>query len=373
METEILTPINIDDTRKIIHVDMDAFYASIEMRDHPQFKTVPLIVAHDPRKTGGHGVVTTANYIARKFGVHSAMSAMKALELCPEAVFKDPDFPKYRSVSEQIHQIFHTFTDKIEPIAFDEAYLDVTEDKRKIGDAVLIAHEIQKIIFDETHLTCSTGVSYNKFLAKMASEYSKPIGVAIIEREDVTEFLRDIPIERFRGVGKKTVPKMHELGVYNGADLIKMSENDLMHYFGKFGYILYRWIRGQDDRPVEYQRERKSIGKEETYGKPLTTEEEVEERLNVIASKLLEAVLKRQKHGKTIVLKLRYSDFETLTKRVTLDEFLQNDVETYYFYAKQIFDDIADISRGIRLLGITLTNLTDQNFEEVSLPLFKHS
>lgn len=371
-DTKELTPINIDDKRKIIHVDMDAFYASIEMRDNPAFKKVPLIVAHDPRKTGGHGVVTTANYVARKFGVHSAMSAMKALELCPQATFKDPDFPKYRFVSDQIHRIFHMFTDKIEPIAFDEAYLDVTDDKKGIGDAVLIAHEIQKVIFDETNLTCSTGVSYNKFLAKMASEYSKPVGVAIIERDDVTEFLKNIPIERFRGVGKKTVPRMHELGIFKGADLIKVSENDLIHYFGKFGYVLYRWVRGQDDRPVEYQRERKSIGKEETYGKPLTSDSEVESRLRVISEKLLDAVLKRQKHGKTIVLKLRYSDFETVTKRVTLDEFIQNDVETYYFYSKQIFDDIADIDRQIRLLGITLTNLTDQNFQEVSLPLFKH-
>lgn len=206
----------------------------------------------------------------------------------------------------------------------------------------------------------------------MASEYSKPVGVAIIERDDVTEFLKNIPIERFRGVGKKTVPKMHELGIFKGADLIKVSENDLIHYFGKFGYVLYRWVRGQDDRPVEYQRERKSIGKEETYGKPLTSDSEVESRLRVISEKLLDAVLKRQKHGKTIVLKLRYSDFETVTKRVTLDEFIQNDVETYYFYSKQIFDDIADIDRQIRLLGITLTNLTDQNFQEVSLPLFKH-
>lgn len=373
METEVLTPINIDDSRKIIHVDMDAFYASIEMRDNPKFKTQPLVVAHDPRLTGGHGVVTTANYIARQFGVHSAMPAMKALELCPEAIFKDPDFTKYRAVSEQIHQIFHEYTDKIEPVAFDEAYLDVSEDKKGLGDAVLIAHEIQKVIFNETQLTCSTGISYNKFLAKMASEYSKPVGVAIIEKDDVAEFLKNIPIERFRGVGKKTVPKMHELGVFQGADLIKMSENDLIHYFGKFGYTLFRWVRGQDDRPVEYLRERKSIGKEETYGKLLTTEMEVEERLRVIAKNLLRAVLKRQKHGKTIVLKLRYGDFETLTKRITLDEFFQNDVETYYFYAKQILDEIADISRGIRLLGITLTNLTDQNFQEVFLPLFKHS
>jgi DNA polymerase-4 len=372
MEIGNPTPINIDASRKIIHVDMDAFYASIEMRDNPDFRTQPLVIAHDPRQTGGHGVVTTANYVARQFGVNSAMAAMKALELCPDAVFKTPDFPKYRAVSEQIHEVFHEYTDKIEPVAFDEAYLDVTDDKKGIGDAVLIAHEIQKVIYDRTQLTASTGISYNKFLAKMASEYAKPIGVAIIEPEDVPEFLKDIKIERFRGVGKKTVPKMHELNIFRGADLVQMSENDLIHYFGKFGYTLYRWVRGQDDRPVEYQRERKSIGKEETYGKPLATEAEVEIRLKVIAASLERSVLKQQKHGKTIVLKLRYSDFETVTKRITLDEFVQNDVETYYFYAKQIFDDIAEINRGIRLLGITLTNLTDQNFQEVSLPLFKH-
>ncbi|NKZ22337.1 DNA polymerase IV [Pediococcus argentinicus] len=368
---ELNIPMRVDDSRKIIHVDMDAFYASIEMRDNPKYRTLPLVIAHDPRETGGHGVVTTANYVARKYGVNSAMPAMKALELCPQAVFKTPDFEKYRAVSAQIHEVFHEYTDKIEPVALDEAYLDVTENKKNMISSVAIAHEIQKEIFDKTHLTCSTGISYNKFLAKMASEYEKPIGVAMVFQDDVHDFLARLPIESFRGVGKKTVPKMHDLGIETGADLFKLSETDLMHYFGKFGYVLYRQVRGIDDRPVEYQRERRSIGKEETYGNPLTTDSEVDIQLRLIAKKLMTYVSRQQKHGKTIVLKLRYSSFETQTKRITLDEFVQNDAETFYFYARQLFDEIGDASQGIRLLGITLTNLTDLNYQDVVLPLFE--
>ena len=370
MKNKQLAPIHVDDSRQIIHVDMDAFYASIEMRDNPKLINQPLVIAHDPRTNGGHGVVATANYVARKFGVHSAMSASEALEKCPQAVFVTPDFDKYKAVSAQIHQIFHLFTDKIEPIAFDEAYLDVTEDKLGIGDAVVMAHKLQEIIFDKTHLTCSTGISYNKFLAKMASEYAKPVGVGIIKKVDVYEFVKDLPIEEFRGVGKKTIPKMHDLGIFKGADLLKFSQNDLMHYFGKFGYVLYQWVRGQDDRPVEYLRERKSIGKEETYQHILYSQQEVDIRLKIIAKKVVEAVKKQQKHGKTVVLKVRFQDFETITKRLTLDQFIENDAETYYFFAKQIFDDVGDVNRGIRLMGITITNLADQNFEEISLPLF---
>ncbi|AEV95011.1 impB/mucB/samB family protein [Pediococcus claussenii ATCC BAA-344] len=364
-------PMRIDDSRMIIHVDMDAFYASIEMRDEPIYKTKPLIIAHDPRTNGGHGVVATANYVARQFGVHSAMSASEALELCPDAIFKKPDFTKYREVSHQIHEIFHEYTDEIEPVALDEAYLDVTNNKKNMSDSVLIAHEIQKEIFAKTNLTCSTGISYNKFLAKLASEYEKPVGVAMVFPEDVTDFLNDMPIESFRGVGKKTIPKMHDLGVHFGRDLLSFSESDLIHYFGKFGYVLYRQVRGIDDRPVAYQRERKSIGKEDTYINPLTTDEEVELQLRIIAQNLLKYVTNQQKHGKTIVLKLRYTDFETITRRITLDEFVPNDAETYYFYARQIFDDVGNSSRGIRLLGITLTNLTDVSYQDVVLPLFK--
>ncbi|WP_157061174.1 DNA polymerase IV [Lactiplantibacillus xiangfangensis] len=368
----IEAPIRIDASRKIVHVDMDAFYASIEEREHPAYKTQPLVIAHDPRQTGGRGVVTTANYVARQYGVHSAMPAAKALELCPKAVFKTPNFPLYREVSAQIHRIFHEYTDMIEPIAFDEAYLDVTHNKKHIHSAVQLAHELQQEIWKQTNLTCSTGISYNKFIAKLASDYRKPAGVTIVLPQDAEPFLLREPIEKFRGVGKKTVPKMHDLGIKTGQDLFNQSELDLIKNFGKLGYILYRRVRGSDDRPVEYQRERKSIGKERTFGPFLTTQVEVNEHLQELAKMVSETMVSHQRHGKTLVLKLRYGDFVTITKRRTFGEFLPNDPVVFDRYAEEIFDEVVDdhFDTGIRLLGITLTGLAPLAFENLTLPLY---
>jgi len=370
----IEAPIQIDTSRKIIHVDMDAFYASIEEREHPAYKTQPLVIAHDPRQTGGRGVVTTANYVARQYGVHSAMPAQKALELCPKAVFKTPDFPLYKQVSAQIHEIFHEYTDKIEPIAFDEAYLDVTENKPQIRSAVQLAHQLQREIWYKTNLTCSTGISYNKFIAKLASDYRKPAGVTIVLPQDAEPFLLREPIEKFRGVGKKTVPKMHDLGILTGADLYQQTEMDLIQHFGKLGYILYRRVRGSDDRPVEYLRERKSIGKERTFGPFLQTQTEVNMHLKTIAKLVSTTMQAHQRHGKTLVLKLRYGDFVTITKRRTFSEFLPNDPVILDQYAEEIFDEVVDshFETGIRLLGITLTGLAPLAFENLTLPLYPH-
>ncbi|WP_338209926.1 DNA polymerase IV [Lactiplantibacillus paraxiangfangensis] len=372
VQSIIEAPIRIDASRKIVHVDMDAFYASIEEREHPAYKTQPLVIAHDPRQTGGRGVVTTANYVARQYGVHSAMPAAKALELCPKAVFKTPNFPLYREVSAQIHRIFHEYTDMIEPIAFDEAYLDVTHNKKHIHSAVQLAHELQQEIWKKTNLTCSTGISYNKFIAKLASDYRKPAGVTIVLPQDAEPFLLREPIEKFRGVGKKTVPKMHDLGIKTGQDLFNQSELDLIKNFGKLGYILYRRVRGSDDRPVEYQRERKSIGKERTFGPFLTTQVEVNEHLKELAKMVSETMASHQRHGKTLVLKLRYGDFVTITKRRTFGEFLPNDSVVFDRYAEEIFDEVVDdhFDTGIRLLGITLTGLAPLAFENLTLPLY---
>ncbi|GEL15835.1 DNA polymerase IV [Pediococcus cellicola] len=371
MDASIETvPIHVDTSRKIIHVDMDAFYASIEERENPKLRELPLVIAKDPRQTGGKGVVATANYLARQSGVHSAMSAQKALELCPKAFFKTPNFTLYRQVSDQIHDIFHEYTEKIEPVAFDEAYLDVTQNKKKIESAVEVAHRIQSEIFAKTQLTCSTGISYNKFLAKLASEYQKPVGVAVVLPEDVREFLDQLPIEKFRGVGAKTIPKMHDLKIFSGHDLYLKSELELIHHFGRFGDVLFHHVRGSDDRAVEYQRERKSIGKESTYNPNLVSEDELIQALKELAQKVSTTMAQKQKHGKTLVLKVRYADFETITKRQTFTEYLDNSEETYLFYARQIFDEFGDIQRGIRLLGITMTNLAGVNFQNLTLPLF---
>jgi DNA polymerase-4 len=356
--------------RKIIHVDMDAFYASIEEREDPSLKSKPLIVAKDPRKTGGRGVVSTANYNARKYGVHSAMSAMKALELCPNAVFRFSGFDLYRSVSNQIHEIFHEYTEMTEYVALDEAYLDITDNKKHILDPIQVARMIQNEIWDQTHLTCSVGVSYNKFLAKEASDYAKPVGITVIEQRDALEFLAKLPIEKFRGVGKKTVPKMHELNINNGEDLLAWSQMDLIKHFGKFGYVLYERARGIDERPVEYQRVRKSIGKERTFGPAIDNQSEVDAALQRIAGMVVKTMDDKKKHGKTLVLKIRYADFSTFTKRMTLDNYIKNSPEEYFALANDLLVDMPDITKGVRLLGITITNLDDLSYENIVLHLF---
>lgn len=364
-------PLKNDTSRKIVHIDMDAFYASIEEREMPALRQKPLIIARNPSDTGGKGVVTTANYVARQYGVHSAMSAQKAAELIPkhQAVFKTPNFPLYRSVSEQIHTIFHTVTDKIEPIAFDEAYLDVTENKLGLTHTIEVVAYLQKAILEETQLVSSAGISYNKFLAKMASDYRKPAGRTLVLPEQAIPFLSRLPIEKFRGVGQKTVPKMQELGIVTGADLLAQSEMTLMQHFGKLGYGLYRHVRGIDNRPVEYQRERKSIGNEHTYGQPLISEEQVQAQLKSIAQEVAVRLRKNQKHGQTVVVKVRNRDFETITKRKTFSEYVGNAAELAAI-AWQIWQTIGHAEVGIRLLGITVTNLAPQTFENITLPLY---
>lgn len=363
-------PTQIDDHRHIIHVDMDAFYASIEERDTPAYKNVPLIITRDPRTTGGRGVVTTANYVARQYGVHSAMPAQQALKLCPKATFIPPNFPHYREISDHIHEIFHQYTDIIETVAFDEAYLDITENKQHINDPVILAAKMQRQIWQETHLTCSVGISYSKFLAKEASDYRKPIGVTVIHAADAPDFLAKLPIERFRGVGKKTVPKMHDLNINNGADLLKWHEMDLINQFGRFGEVLYQRVRGVDNRPVEYQRDRKSLGKERTYWPFLTSQGEVTTQLTKLADMVAGEVRKKQTHGRTLVLKVRYGDFKTLTKRVTQTDFIETTGETFLQLAQQLMAQMPAPDDGIRLLGITLTGLAPQAFENIKLPLF---
>lgn len=357
--------------RKIIHVDMDAFYAQVEMRDNPTLRQVPLILAKDPAKTGGHGVVATANYVARQLGIHSAMSAMEAKKLAPKGVFLTPDFTKYKEVSAQVHAIFHEYTEMIEPIAFDEAYLDVTENKLGIEDPVILAHRMQQEIWERLHLTCSTGISYNKFIAKLASEYNKPVGVTIVRQEDAVDFLIHQPIGAFRGIGKKTLPQMEALDILTGADLYQQTESFLIQHFGKLGYDLYRRVRGIDDRPVQWQQERKSIGKESTYLPPLELPAQINKALTSLATDLVKAMQRNQRHGRTIVLKIRYSDFTTLTKRVTQTDFYPNEITPIVQVAEEIIASLPPTTQAIRLLGVTLTSLAPITFENINLPLFE--
>lgn len=368
MTNDMRFPIKKDTSRKIIHLDMDAFYASVEERDNPTLVGKPLVIARHPRDTGGKGVVTTANYAAREYGIHSAMSAQKAYELCPTANFVQGNMAHYQEISQQIHEIFHRYTDIVEPLAFDEAYLDVTENKVGSSSAIKVARMIQRDIWQELQLTCSAGVSYNKFIAKLASDYQKPRGLTVILPEEAEAFLQSLAIEKFHGVGKKTVPRMHELGIFTGADLFEFREMTLIQEFGKMGYSLYRKVRGVHDSPVEPNRVRKSIGRENTFSKPLIHEEQVLSQLRELAESVSRSLKKHQKHGKTVVLKIRNEDYETVTKRRTLPNYLNQSSDIYY-HATEIWEELGNLDRGIRLLGITVTNLDPQAYENIVLPL----
>lgn len=350
----LIFPLINDLSRKIIHIDMDAFFAAVEIRDNPKLKGKPVIIGSDPRQTGGRGVVSTCSYEARAFGVHSAMSSKEAYERCPQAVFISGNYEKYKAVGLEIRAIFKRYTDLIEPMSIDEAYLDVTENKLGIKSAVKIARLIQEDIWQELHLTASAGVSYNKFLAKMASDYRKPHGLTVILPDQAEDFLKQMDIAKFHGVGKKTVERLHEMGIYTGADLLDISEVTLIDRFGRLGFDLYRKVRGIHNSPVKSNRIRKSIGKEKTYGKILQVEEDIKKELTLLSEKVAHNLSKQDKAGKIIILKIRYADFSTLTKRKSLASATQ-DKEQIERTAHEIYDSLEEQPRGIRLLGLTVT------------------
>ncbi|MCW0952774.1 DNA polymerase IV [Weissella ceti] len=361
-------PIQLETHRTILHVDMDAFYAQIEMRDHPEYRDQAIILAQDPRKNGHRGVVATANYHARQLGVHSAMNANEALKLAPDALFVEPNFTKYQAVSAQVREIFSRLTQKIEPVAFDEAYLDISDLE---GNPLHLAHNLQQTIYEELSLTCSVGVSFNKFLAKLASEHNKPAGFTYIQEEDIRSFLDPLPIEDIRGVGKKTAEKMHELNIETGYDLYQVDQSVLRLEFGKLGFSLYERIRGMDLRPVEWERERKSIGKEHTYGSVVDTEEEVLQELKLIASELADNLERKKMHGQTLVLKVRSDSFVTRTHRVSFNDPVENDSYVIWRLAQDIWEDLGGYQEPLRLIGLTMTNLTPITFKNISLPLYQ--
>ena len=343
----LIFPLINDLSRKIIHIDMDAFFAAVEIRDNPKLKGKPVIIGNDPRQTGGRGVVSTCSYEARAFGIHSAMSSKEAYERCPQAVFISGNYEKYKAVGLEIRAIFKRYTDLIEPMSIDEAYLDVTENKLGIKSAVKIARLIQQDIWQELHLTASAGVSYNKFLAKMASDYQKPHGLTVILPDQAQEFLKQMDIAKFHGVGKKTVERLHEMGIYNGADLLKVSEITLIDRFGRLGFDLYRKARGIHNSPVKSDRIRKSIGKEKTYGKILQVEEDIKKELTLLSEKVALNLSKQDKTGKIIILKIRYADFSTLTRRKSLSQATQ-DASQIAQTAIQLYEELAEKEKGIR-------------------------
>lgn len=355
--------------RKIIHVDMDAFYASVEIRDNPSLKNKPVVIAHDPRTKGGRGVVTTANYEARKYGIHSAMSAQVALEKCPHAVFISPRMSYYAEVSQQIRNIYLRYTDIIEPLALDEAYLDVTENKTSTKSATLIAKAIQRDVWNELHLTCSAGVSYNKFLAKIASDFKKPAGLTVITPEEAQTFLWELPIQKFYGVGKKTAEKLERLEIKTGRDLYNLSAKFLIEEFGKMGYSLYRRVRGIDNNPVAPNKERKSVGKENTYSPFLVQENQVVSALRELAQSVNRSLEKHKLHGRVVTLKIRYADFETLTRQKSHSTFTEGEQDIFW-KAMDLWQEHGAIEREVRLLGITVSHLAPQYYTNIQLPLW---
>lgn len=359
----------IDGSRKILHVDMDAFYASVEQRDNPEYRGKPVIIARHPKENSGKGVVSTASYEARKYGVHSAMSAAEAYRLCPQGIFVSGNYALYREVSEQVREIFKRYTDIIEPLSIDEAYLDVTDNKKGIPYAMDVAKEIQTTIYKELNLTCSIGVSYNKFIAKLASDYHKPFGMTVITPKRVIPFLEQLPIEDFYGVGTRSAEKMHELDIYTGKDLKRLSQDECIQYFGKAGIALYERVRGVDDRPVKVTRIRKSIGKERTFYPFIYHDSEVEDILRKLANSVSDALANKGMHGKVVTLKFRNAEFDTVTRQTSLVDAI-SDSQEIYFYALDLWQTYGDASQGIRLLGITVSDLSQLAFENIRLNLY---
>jgi DNA polymerase-4 len=341
--------------RKIIHIDMDAFYASIEQRDNPALKGKPVIVGGSP---AGRGVVATASYEARKFGVRSAMSAQRAVQLCPKAIFIRPRFHVYKQVSEQIRKIFERYTDLIEPLSLDEAYLDVTQDKPGVGSAIEIAKEIRAAIRTELNLTASAGVSVNKFVAKIASDLNKPDGLTFIGPSRVTSFIEGLPVEKFHGVGKVTAEKMKKLGISTGADLKRLSEKEMITHFGKTGSFFYRIVRGIDERPVVPNRESKSIGAEDTFVADLTDISQMEMELEKLAMVVHERLKKNDLKGRTLTLKIKYHDFRQITRSTSLDD-LFSDYQTINDLSQKLLRQNFQTGDHVRLLGITVSNFAE--------------
>lgn len=337
--------------RKIIHIDMDAFYASVEQRDTPEWKGKPLIVGYDEERS----VVCAASYEARKFGVRSAMSVMVAKRLCPDLIIVPPRFQVYREVSLQIHEIFHEYTDLVEPLSLDEAFLDVTENKKGISLAVDIAKEIKQKIYDRLQLTASAGISYNKFLAKVASDYRKPNGICTIHPSQALRFISLLPIEAFWGVGKVTAQRMHSMGVHNGIQLRELSRDYLVSVFGKAGHIYYDNARGIDLRPVESVYVRKSVGCERTLEKDITRTSAVIIELYHVAVELVRRIKKIEFKGYTLTLKVKFHDFKQITRSVTQAETFTT-IEQILPLAKQLLKEVEYSEYPIRLIGLSVSH-----------------
>ena len=340
--------------RKIIHVDMDAFYASVEQLDNPALRGKPLAVGGNENR----GVVAAASYEARKFGVRSAISGVLAKKYCPELIFVPPRFDRYKEISQQIRKIFYDYTDLVEPLSLDEAYLDVTVNKKGNPSASLIAQEIRLRILNETGLSASAGISVNKFVAKIASDFNKPNGQKTVNPDEVETFLEVLPIRKFYGVGKVTTEKMYQLGIFTGADLKSKTEEFLEKHFGKSGLFYYKVVRGIHDSEVKSNRIAKSVAAEHTFDINLTSEIFMLEKLKLIANELERRLKKHKIAGKTVTLKIKYSDFSQQTRSKTLPYFISDKNLMFETVKELLYQEKP--KNSVRLLGISLNNLNTE-------------
>ncbi len=349
--------------RKIIHVDMDAFYASVEQLDNPELRGKPVAVGGNEIR----GVVSAASYEARKFGVRSAMSGYLAKQKCPDLIFVKPRYGRYQEISNKVRAIFYDYTDLVEPLSLDEAYLDVTKNKKGNPSASLIAQEIRDRIYDELELRASAGISINKFVAKVASDINKPNGQKTINPEEVLSFLEDLSVNKFYGVGKVTAAKMHNLGIFTGMDLKKRSLEELTKLFGKSGQFYYNIVRGIHKSKVKPDRIRKSIAAERTFSENISSEIFMLERLGKIAEELERRMVKSDTKGKTITLKIKYSDFTQQTRSKTVQHFLQKKEEFMPIVKELLYQE--KLQNSVRLLGISFANLDTEKKEPVWVQL----
>jgi DNA polymerase IV len=348
--------------RKIIHIDMDAFYASVEQMDFPELRGKPLAVGGNETR----GVVSAASYEARKFGVRSAMSGIQAKRNCPELIFVPPRFDRYKEISKKIRKIFFDYTDLVEPLSLDEAYLDVTINKKNNPSASLIAQEIRERIFKEVGLTASAGISVNKFVAKIASDFNKPNGQKTVNPDEVLDFLEKLDIKKFYGIGKVTADKMYQLGVFTGFDLKQKTIEFLEKHFGNSGKHYYHIVRGIHNSSVKPNRKVKSVGAERTFNENLSSEIYMEDRLFNIATELEKRLHKYKISGKTITLKIKYSDFSLQTRSKTLQYFIA-DKDLIFDVAKALLYQ-EKLKNSVRLLGIAVNNLNNEEKKAKEMP-----
>lgn len=341
--------------RKIIHIDMDAFYASVEQRDNPELRGKPLAVGGG----GPRGVVAAASYEARKFGVRSAMPGGKARRLCPDLIFVRPRFDAYREVSRQIRQIFERFTDIIQPLSLDEAYLDVTRNKMGIVSATYVAQEIRRMIQEETGLTASAGVSYCKLIAKLASDQNKPDGLCVVTPDQGAAFIAAMPVSRIHGIGPVTARRMREMGIETGADLRRYDLETLQRRFGKAARFYHGAARGIDERPVEERQVRKSISVEDTFENDLYGPAELDEALTPIITRLWQRMERAQSFGRTVTLKIKFNDFSIITRSKSFGGWIDNP-ELLASLGRELLAGQCPVPRGVRLLGLGVHNLEEE-------------